>query len=818
MGIMSLNSDGTFGPAGTVTIGQTIKMLLYLLGYKDIIGKSNGGAESYMSYAQQLKLLKGIKGIDINSLATKGTFAMVVCNSLDVSVLETDTITKDKKTFKKGNSLLYEKLKIYSGEGVLIGSKYAKYTTTQLENDEVEIDGMIFKVGKTNASDLFGYKLKFYYVIVEITDDKTILYMSLSEGKNNILYISENDVDSASTLSKIKYYDEKEDKDRTANIASDAKFLYNGRPLFDATSSDLKPTNGLITLYDTEGTGTYNIVSIVQYNNYIVDSINDEDRIIRFKERKFDSAPTLLDNSVELDEESEEYTSIIIRGGKDIPFTEISQGDVVSLSFSRGYENKLIIAWVSSVYKKGIIKEASEDKITIKDTEYEIDSDYKDSKIFQFDTEIVVYLDASGKIAYFLNGISSEFKYGYLVSAYSLKDMNKNAKFKIFDIEVAKGKMEIYKNAPNILVDGESRNSQNTRYTGEMVASILYKMPEYGMLIRYKINATGELSEVKLPKNCINIPIDEQDENDFRLNLSGDVAFGARLINQFRKSTATKYVFIPTNPNDPNISDVDYELSTTVPSYTYTSQLFNVSRALSPEIVVVKGVSRGTTLSNGAPVIIVSKIVEAINEAGESVLKLYGYTGGKETTNTFSDKPTATSFFYREMNVYVQDMYNNWTLTKQKTSWMFDKTYDKLKVGDMVQLLLDKEGNASSYRVVFDSDLLNLRYQGDIQTWREWDSGREAISQGYHYDSGLYMAYAKVVDIYNNNLVINPNSGEGYPSTWNQSFPIDKAKVYVYRQGTGKIENSTIGNILKGDYVVLHARSITSNVDIMIIK
>ena len=90
-GIINGMGDGTFNQYGEVTYGQIVKMIVCMLGYKDL-AEVNGGYSGgrYLYAGSIIKLTQGVSGTG-NEAVSRATVARLLYNALDIEFMDPES-------------------------------------------------------------------------------------------------------------------------------------------------------------------------------------------------------------------------------------------------------------------------------------------------------------------------------------------------------------------------------------------------------------------------------------------------------------------------------------------------------------------------------------------------------------------------------------------------------------------------------------------------------------------------------------------------------------------------------------------------------
>ena len=95
-GIVEGTGEETFSPDEKVTVQEFVKMVITLLGYKDIAERRGGYPVGYLSHANQLGVFNGLKFITAAEI-NRGDAAAILINCLDIPLMQQSSISFDDK-------------------------------------------------------------------------------------------------------------------------------------------------------------------------------------------------------------------------------------------------------------------------------------------------------------------------------------------------------------------------------------------------------------------------------------------------------------------------------------------------------------------------------------------------------------------------------------------------------------------------------------------------------------------------------------------------------------------------------------------------
>lgn len=781
MGIINGYGDGRFAPDDPVTYEQAVKALVCALGY-GIYAEQKGG------YPWGYLVLASEKGITRNALDQIGknvkwkALAQMAYNALDVEVLEPTGFGEETKySSYNGNTLMKKRLDTQKEEGIVTATgETGLIGESSLKEDEVEIDGVIYKTGNTNAKDYLGYRVTFYAKENDDKDKKTLLFIEADDTENQIITVKADDIDNVIEIGQkkieLEYWTDKDknEEPKKATISGQADIIYNGKayPLY--TISDLKPDVGEVILIDNNGDNEYDVVRVTSYQTYIVDGISITTNTISDKRGK----PALI-----LDPQDSSYIFYITKNGKAIGLADIKPWNVLSVAISRDNGNKSVKDIVVSEEKvTGQVEEVDDDKVVIGGKEYKKVPDCTDE--IKLDDGGDFYLNHEGKIAAY-DSRSSGKKYAFLVKGAVGTGVDKSPEFKLFTQE---GKMIVYKVAEKVTLDGRKVNSSDLLNTSAdlfpdvAVQNTLFKngtntfLPQ---LIGYDLNSDNEISSID---TSTVIPGEDEDTLYSSKGMySRAYSDNGRIFNSSHDAISLEQnvkVFVIPSVTEPNVSnswlaktEKDDEKHYAVKTSSmfsnatyYNVQPYNESVVLTTRLLVNYQTDDTVSWDN-AELVLVDKVTESCNEEGENVQKIYGLkSNGTKVTLTCNSETAIDPNNNIDPNTV--------------------KSVSDIGHGDVIQVTVDMDNNVNNIRVDYCAKESNP-YVSSLGNY-----GKSVVN------------YVKIIGKDGGFILVSP-------ATVSETSPVKPrlaatAKVMMYNKiNNGKISMATLADVKAGQSAVM---------------
>lgn len=482
-------SNGYFEPDSSITYDQAAKIVVSLLGYSYFAESKGGFPFGYNSMASQIGLFKGLK--PDSSAINRGDVAILINNALNAEALDVQSLSADGDTTYQKGKLMQSKLKIYSGKAVMFENSISGLTyDSTLANNYVKIGNYIYHVGKTNAADLLGYYVEFYFTHDDDSNEDTLLYVTKAPS------VSELTVKASDIVSVSGNYIEYENmgKITKASLKPDFTVIYNNKYITSFSLNLLKPADGYLTLVENDG-GSYDTVFVNSFTNVVVNAIEPSE--YRVYDKLANNASLVLDQN-----DSLKKISIVDPAGLDKEFSDIKVGSVLSTFISQ--DEQYIKAVINSVKEDIAIFETTDsgdefiisaDTVSYKLSkgyyQYLSDNNKNNNTEFAIGEKLTVFLDLDGNVAWHEITVTSNVLLAYLVNAAKENSLNAPVQVKLFTRD---GKHEIHECALNVKIDG------NVKKTSEDILAILRPNDVVNnMLISYKFDSEGKINYIDTP-------------------------------------------------------------------------------------------------------------------------------------------------------------------------------------------------------------------------------------------------------------------------------------------------------------------------------
>ena len=267
-GIIGIDGKKEFNPEAELTEEEAAQILVCMLGYGAKAEALGGYPSGYVKTAADLKLFKNTQRRK-DKLIQKGNAVVLLYNAANTDVYEQTSFGKFGKFEKTGTALeVYHN--IYREEGVVTKTEITGIDGNPCGRGKVAVNDTEYRVGDTNAGIYLGYCIKAY--VREDSDTDTIVYFEVSDS-NTVYTVMGEDVARDSTLTKIRYYNDK-NVIRSINVSNKAYYLRNGT-CDEITPAVLAPGYGKLIIIDNDNDGRADVVFIHEWIHMVVSDVID---------------------------------------------------------------------------------------------------------------------------------------------------------------------------------------------------------------------------------------------------------------------------------------------------------------------------------------------------------------------------------------------------------------------------------------------------------------------------------------------------------------------------------------------------------------
>lgn len=479
LGIVSGVSEGVFSPDTPITTPQVIKMLVSVLGYKDLAENKGGYPYGYMEVANQLGLYKNTS-IENSETISRGDIAILVYNALECDILKLSSIGdyKESKAYD-GETILTEYLNIKKGKGIVDGVRGTSLTGVNSKKDEkfIAIDGTPFTADIPNLQSYLGYYVEYYYLDEDVPQPEIVAIVV--SPKNNVLTVDASELIKIEDK-KLTYGIEEEEK---ADLSSDMDVIYNGVARRTYEYKDLLPKEGKVTLVDNDNDYEYDIYIVSAITNYVVGWVNTNKHTVYTKDGM---------GSLCLDPEIARVSVTHKSTGNSVSLETLREWNILSVMESVNENGqKAIEAIVSDEFIRGHLEVKGKDYVVIAGRTVKVAGNF-DIDSLDLGAKGYFYLDAHDKLAAFDGEVTPGEQYGFVRDAeYETSGVDQQLKFRMFTKE---GKFETIIASEKFVLNGDPVKDKSAV---EKTLKATGMADSEAQVVHYVVNASGFMTSME---------------------------------------------------------------------------------------------------------------------------------------------------------------------------------------------------------------------------------------------------------------------------------------------------------------------------------
>ncbi|MGN1059629.1 MAG: hypothetical protein ACI4QW_04280, partial [Clostridia bacterium] len=543
-----VNGDGTgrFYPDSPVKVQDCLKILIHALGYGIAAEGKGGYPAGYIAVANQLRLTKQLDRT-MQQNATRGDVVSMVYYALYAELFEQGYSADG--SFSKSDETLKDRLLNKDDIGHTSGVVTADYDTwlvrplADIEENEIEIDGVRYTSGNIDARSLLGKRVEAYYRR-EDSGEKTILNIALS-NKNKETVVDADKMESLAD-GALFFFDEN-DRRSKITFAPDAVYVYNNRVLTSYVPEDLVITQGRYVCIDNDADDLCEYAFIYQYESSVVDRVNPNGCIYLKNELLISGK-----NYVVIDEDDDRLSYRLYDGqGKTVTLADIEKDNTITVYKSKDGTFTQIV--VSDQTVNGRIEEISGDGFVVIGGE-----SYKQARGINLNglsagNDVTAFINDLGEIVYIEEGESTNLRYGYIVA--SRKEGLSQCSVKILVAGDLKNANEVDEesedeetipvllchNSEIVVAELENQVKVDGRRISaeDALSSLGTNVP-----VKFKLSAEGKLNHIE------RLPVEfgtTDAAKKMKYNAKDRIFGGQVTVNPFGVNEETKVICIPAN-------------------------------------------------------------------------------------------------------------------------------------------------------------------------------------------------------------------------------------------------------------------------------
>ena len=549
---------------------EAVKTIVVSLGYGAVANGNGGYPTGHMIVAAETGLLKNISS---GNIFTRSDFVELLYNALDVDLM-IQSASGEEVVYEvaKGETIRGRHLletadeATYKAKGIVSANvdTWLDVPVQNMKDDEVMIDGVIYRVGETNAAALLGQEVDFY--TVRGADDRYTLISVQPTRNNYVVTLREDDIKSSS-LSQVRYYGE-DGREERISIDAQPKIVKNGVLIKLYTEDALLFERGTITLIDNTGDDAADVIFIDEYQNVQVEEVR-ENLIYLMPGSELDGSRLINVDKENLDVKYH----LKDKDGKTLEVQDIQTDDIISVTVDQ-YKTLYQLV-VSHDRVEGTIDEITDDGLVIGGTFYDAEEAVRTT--VKVGDSVTAYLDWRGSVAN-TKELSSAMLYGYIAQIGQQGGFG-NTQVKMItgklieeDIEMNEQDKDDKNEIPVLVCQNEKVEildvSDKVSFNGVSVGStgLLSKIdPNQGLAVKYTLGTDGKIRTIESAQ----LQGGEVGQK-IKYNVKDKVFGGITNIQSFAIDENTKVICLPETVN----TDEDYMVQVRIDN-TDSTRRFN---------------------------------------------------------------------------------------------------------------------------------------------------------------------------------------------------------------------------------------------------
>lgn len=500
-GIMSGDGRGNFRPDDTITYNELMKIFVSITGYSYVAEKQGGYPIGYLNTAASIGISRNVSVGSLDKITNK-EFCDLLYRAIETPVMENELNDKNNYFVNNNHTLMGNILQredLTYSSGILISDGIADiYGKKTVNKSSVLIGDTVIFNNNIDASQYLGLSVEYWYY------DQGGHFELASLYPNNINKTVEFNVEDIKTASFSGYevYDNAYKLQQLRLNTDDFCIVFNGDGVSEFTEDTLFPKNGSVKLIDNNNDNLYDIVFIYEYEIYLIEETGLEGYNLYFKSIGYGT-----DLGLYVDKDNKDiFYNVYNEQGKKVTPIELSKNQIVQVSKSKN--GRIISVNVSKSKVDGKLEGLSHEGgiATINGGEYELvkrfDGSYPEMDIGK---NGIFYVDTSGRIVYFEEGISNKDYYGYIEGMVQQQGLSGTVEIKMVkagSLGTAQGKwywwvkdkfvqnseIKIYKFAARTTLDGESVRSPKI----DQVSKYLFQV------VKYTVDTAGDINSIEI--------------------------------------------------------------------------------------------------------------------------------------------------------------------------------------------------------------------------------------------------------------------------------------------------------------------------------
>jgi len=482
MGVISKYK--TFRPNDAISGNEACKLLLAAAGYDAYADKKGGYPSGYYLVAKNAGVLDGITGDKqlIYADAVNALFDILTLAVFDTVEFEGDRIVY---SVSDDTTLISMYKNVHVAEGQLTAFDVVSLDGRRGVRDTLYVDDLSCNITSGfEGYQYLGEKVRLYYTADrDMENRQTVMLMPVSYVEDIVGITVDKNFGFNERQGTVEYLPQGKNKIKTLKIAENAYVVKNGMDCSANISSAFNINKGDVKLVDYDSNGVYDVCVIREYLNFVVGSIDKEEKTLY---DKFDNTKI-----VKLEDDADKRVRIMSYNGETVDFGEITSMELITVYDSDIYAE----VYVCGSSFSGTIESISgknKEILKIDGTQYTVDEDYvaESGVVFAVGHKREFKLDYLGNISYATDIAGSLDNYGYLIAfGDDGEAFSSNPKMRIYSPNSG---IAVYECADRVVIDRSSVKD----FDGIGSALKKAKPSISGQFIGYSLNDKGEIAKI----------------------------------------------------------------------------------------------------------------------------------------------------------------------------------------------------------------------------------------------------------------------------------------------------------------------------------
>lgn len=614
-----IEGDGTsFHPNDTVKASEWYIMLLRLAGYSKYIDSKGEYPENVMLTAAETELSKGINAA-ADTVLTREQASLILYNMLDIEVIDIE-IRKGDLSYTRGGSFMNDIMDIYTEKGIIDGICGMRLDGGGISDNDISIGGNVYYNSIDLGMNMLGMYGEYYY---HEDDDGTLSLVGFFPKRNNVIELGSEKIISYENGT---YKCDIDGRDKNIYTTKSKDVVINGTPVMN--DEKMCPFYGNVRMVDNDNDNHYDVIIINDYKNVLCTAVNTTFNVIYCDESS---------GRTEIDLKTFSDYKVFDSENNEIELGDISKNTLLMLQYR--VDNTLYITACDKViadkivqishdeYGRAVLQSEDETYIVAPSNNGFID----DIKIGM---NMTAYLDMFGNIGATKGDETvSDRKYGFIIKPVIYDDEESMA-IKFLD---QNGKIELIECSQKLKIDGQTASRDD-----------LMSKIKYGDVVIYTKNSDGHITKVDTPINKSSYirSWDGEDEhsidNTWMCRAKGDLQYktaqGALrrytamdLEGQTFVEPSTIIFVVPDSDSYTEESDYEVRAGNTINNDSQKKYaVYNdAPDSLMAQVLILY--DSVNTLSSDSRLMLVDKVVPAVDNNGDESYIIKGLYGGVDT-------------------------------------------------------------------------------------------------------------------------------------------------------------------------------------------